>query len=170
MASKIERMRAKWKNVQEGTRRTALGVLHSGETLVAGGLTAYVSGRLSDANGEWGFRGIPYAYIGGGVLFLAGLGLGFSAKDGSAAPDLFALGTGVVGGQLFPDLHQAGLTAKAKKGSTTTSGGRTIGRTQVPPGLGSRFAAAGAAVRQTAQPEPAPVDTGSAFQRTAGGA
>jgi len=163
MASKIAALRAKFRTVQEGTKRTAMGALRSGETLVAGGLTAYAAGRFSDANGKWGFRGVPYAYIGGGILILSGAAVGFTSRTGEGAADLMAIGTGMVGAELFPWARAQGVANKNK--ATTTSGGRTIGRTSVPAGLGSKFANMGAAARQAAQPQAETVDTGSAFQR-----
>lgn len=160
MPSKIERLRASFRSIKDGTKRTALGTLRAGETLVAGGITAYAAGRFSDANGKWGFKGIPYAYVGGGLLILSGAAIGFTSKSGEGAADLMALGTGMVGAELFPWARAQGVANKNK--AATTAGGRTIGRSHVPAGLHSKFA------HMRTAPQPAEtVDTGSAFQRTA---
>lgn len=128
MPSKVERLRARMKNMRESTQRIATNVLHSGETLLVGGATSYAEGRLSDDTGEWGFKGVPYAYMGGAVLFLTGL---FAGDRYSA--DLFAAGTGAVGGHLFRSLYESGLHSKAAK----TTG--RVGPGRVPMGLPGRM-------------------------------
>lgn len=127
MPSKIERIKARMKSVTEKGKRIARNVMHSGETLVAGSATAYAEGRLSDDQGEWGVKGVPYAYIGGGLLYLGGL---FAGEYGA---DMFALGTGTVGAHLFRNMYEHGLDAKQQK---TT--GRMHGSTGIPMGLPQR--------------------------------
>lgn len=128
MASKLERLRAHLKNVREKTERIGKNVLHAGETLVVGGAAAYAEGRMSDDTGEWGFKGVPYAYAGGAVLYLTGL---FAGEYGE---DLFAAGTGLVGSHLFRSLYESGVTAKQNKTSGHAMGGRSV-----PMGLGARM-------------------------------
>lgn len=62
---------------------------------------------MSDADGEWGYKKVPYAYMGGAALFLTGL---FAGPRYGA--DLFAAGTGLVGGHLFRTMYEAGLESK----------------------------------------------------------
>ena len=125
MPSKLDRVKARLKSVTEGTKRVGRDVLHSGETLVVGSGVAYAEGRMSADDGEWGFRGVPYAYMGGAVLYLTGL---FAGDRYSA--DFFAAGTGAVGAHLFRGLYESGLTAKADK----TTGGKGTKR-RIPMGL-----------------------------------
>lgn len=111
--------------MRESTQRIATNALHAGETLVVGSATAYAEGRLSDDNGEWGYKNVPYAYMGGAALFLTGL---FAGDRYSA--DLFAAGTGAVGGHLFRTMYESGLESK----QTGTQGRRQL-RSRVPMGL-----------------------------------
>lgn len=130
--SRIERFKARIKNMNESTKIIGLGVLRSGETLVAGAGMAYLEGRMSDDTGNWGFRGVPYAWMGGAALILGGLYAGFQRSQ--AAGDLMALGTGLVGANVFRKTYEMGLEAKANR----TTGGRNLGRQGVPMGLRSK--------------------------------
>lgn len=143
MASKIERLRARLKGMRESTERIGRNVLHSGETLLIGGGGAYAEGRLSDDNGEWGYKGVPFLYMGGAIAYLTGL---FAGDRYSA--DLFAAGTGAVGGHLFRSMYETGLDAKQNR----TTGGRVAGRRKVPMGLQSRM---NQATQQSQQAQPA---------------
>jgi len=107
MPSKVERLKQRLRNMREKTEVVAINALHTGETLVLGSAAAYVEGRMSDSDGEWGFKKVPYVYMGGAVLFLTGL----FAGDRYGA-DLFAAGTGLVGGHLFRTLYETGLESK----------------------------------------------------------
>jgi hypothetical protein len=131
-SSRIERFKARMKNMNESTKKIGLGVLRSGETLVAGSGMAYLEGRMSDDTGDWGFRGVPYAWMGGAVLILGGLYAGYQRSEASG--DLFALGTGVVGANLFRKTYELGLEAKNNR----TTGGKSLGRGRVPMGMGAK--------------------------------
>lgn len=135
MASKVERLRAKMRNMRKGAERTARNVLHAGETLVVGGGTAYLEGRMSDDNGEWGYKNVPYAYMGGGVLLLSGLlaSATVSSDERDYSADLFASGAGMVGGHLFRSLYESGVSAKQNK--TTGNPRRAINQGSIPMGL-----------------------------------
>lgn len=137
MASKLDRLKTRLKNMTEGTKRVGLNVLHSGETLVVGSGVAYAEGRLSDDNGEWGYRGIPFAYAGGAVLFLTGLYASFKESDYGA--DLMAMGTGAVGAHLFRGMYESGLDAKANR---TTGQRRQVPMRNQPRGLGQKMQSA----------------------------
>lgn len=132
MASKLDNLRARMKSMREQTKVMATNVLHSGETLIVGGAGAYAEGRMSDDSGEWGYKNVPYLYVGGAILYLTGL---FAGERYSA--DLFAAGTGAVGGHLFRHLYESGL--RAKKPATAGQ----MGARQVPmmgaPGLRERM-------------------------------
>lgn len=132
MASKLERLKQRMSNMREQTMVVARNVLHSGETLIVGGAGAYAEGRMSDDSGEWGYKNVPYLYVGGAILYLTGL---FAGPRYSA--DLFAAGTGAVGGHLFRHLYESGLQAK----KPATAG--QIGSRSVPmmgaPGLRERM-------------------------------
>ena len=107
MPSKVERLKAKMANMRKSGERIAKNTLHAGETIVVGAATAYAEGRLSDDTGEWGYKGVPYAYMGAGVLFLTGL---FAGDRYSA--DLFAGGSGAVLGHLSRSMYESGQEAK----------------------------------------------------------
>lgn len=120
--------------MSDGTKRAGVNILHTGETLVVGGAMAYAEGRMSADNGEWGFRNVPYAYIGGGILLLTGLYISAVHRSDYGA-DLMAAGTGAVGAHLFRGLYESGLAAKQNR----TAGGRHV-RGKVPMGsLSSRM-------------------------------
>lgn len=141
MASKIERLRAKLKNMGEGAKMTGINVLNTGANLVVGSGVAYAEGRLSDDQGEWGFRGVPYAYIGGGIALLGGLYAGAVHRSEYSA-SLMAAGAGAVGAHLFRTMYESGVTAKANR----TTGGRAL-RSRVPmAGLNSRVQSAASSV------------------------
>lgn len=142
MASKIERLRARMKSMRESTERIGRNVLHSGETLLVGGAGAYAEGRLSDDNGDWGYKGVPYLYMGAGILFLTGL---FAGDRYSA--DLFAAGTGAVGGHLFRHLYESGITSK--QGQTT--GRPQMQRRGIPMGLPGQMHSTAQATRPPVQ-------------------
>lgn len=146
MASKIERLRAKIKNMGEGAKLTGINVLNTGANLVVGSGVAYAEGRLSDDQGEWGFRGVPYAYIGGGLALLGGLYAGAVHRSEYSA-SLMAAGSGAVGAHLFRTMYESGMTAKANR----TTGSRAV-RSRVPmAGLNSRMHSAASAPQQTKQ-------------------
>ena len=128
--NRIERLKAKIRNAADGTKRTAKNLLHSAETLAVGSVGAYAEGRMSDEDGEWGYKNVPYLYMGGGVLYLTGLMASFGGEQSARySTDLFALGTGAVGGHLFRRMYETGLDSK----SGTT--GRKQIRSRVPMGL-----------------------------------
>lgn len=132
MASKIEKLRASMKNMREKTARTAKNVLHAGETLILGAGGAYLEGRMSktggEDDGEWGYKGVPYLYMGGAVMYLTGL---FAGDRYSA--DLFAGGTGLVLGHLGRTMYESGLEAKEKAPATTGRPRQVNGRQPVSP-------------------------------------
>lgn len=132
--SKLDRLKSRMKNMRDGTKRSLKNVLNLGENLVVGSGTAYLEGRMSGDDGEWGFRGVPYAYMGGAVLILTGLAVGF-AKDSEYSSDLVAAGGGAVGGHLFRTMYESGLEAKRNR----TTGGKQVGTRKVPMGLQSRM-------------------------------
>lgn len=105
--NKVEKLKARLRNMRETTKEVATNALHSGETLAVGSGIAYLEGRMSDTDGEWGYKKVPYAYMGGAVLFLTGI---FAGPRYGA--DLFALGTGAVGGHLFRTMYESGLESK----------------------------------------------------------
>lgn len=143
MASKVDRLKARLKNMSEGTKMVGVNVLRTGENLVVGSAVAYGEGRMSDDNGEWGFRGVPYAYIGGGILLLSGLYASAVTRSEYGA-DLMSAGTGAVGAHLFRTMYESGMTAKANR----TTGGRST-RSNVPMGLRSKAQSAAGAATQT---------------------
>jgi len=127
MASKVERLKQRLRSMREKTEVVATNALHAGETLVLGSAGAYAEGRMSDSDGEWGYKKVPYLYMGGAVLFLTGL---FAGERYGA--DLFAAGTGLVGGHLFRTLYETGLESKTtglrggqRRPSELSSGMRT---------------------------------------------
>lgn len=105
--NKVEKLKARLRNMREKTQEVATNALHSAETLAVGSGVAYAEGRLSDNDGEWGYKKVPYAYMGGAFLYLAGL---FAGPRYGA--DLFAAGTGAVGGHLFRTMYESGLESK----------------------------------------------------------
>lgn len=133
MASKLDRFKARVKSMQEGTKRVGMNTLHTGETLVVGSAAAYAEGRMSKADGEWGYKNVPYLYVGGGFLLITGLIASATggASGGQAGSHLMAAGSGLVGGHLFRTMYEAGLEAKNKAPATTT--GRPV--RQVGPGI-----------------------------------
>lgn len=139
--NKVERLKAKVRSMRQDGERIAKNTLHSAETLVVGSAGAYAEGRLSDDNGEWGFRSVPYLYMGGAALFITGL---FAGDRYSA--DLFAAGTGAVGGHLFRTMYETGQEAK-----TNTTGRRQM-KTKVPMGLADSMKPG----NNQRQPAPAP--------------
>lgn len=147
MASKVDRLKARLKNMSEGTKMVGVNVLRTGENLVVGSAVAYGEGRMSDDQGEWGFRGVPYAYIGGGILLLSGL-YASAVHRSEYGADLMSAGTGAVGAHLFRSMYESGVTAKANR----TTGGRatrsSLGR-GAPQGLNSKAHAAASAPQAT---------------------
>jgi hypothetical protein len=140
MAGKIEKLKTRLKNMGEGTKKVGINVLRSGETLVAGSGVAYLEGRMSNDQGEWGFRSVPYAYIGGGILLLSGLYTSAVYWRTDYGADLMALGVGSVGGHLFRTMYESGVTAKQNR----TTGGKAV-RGKVPmAGLNGRVHSAAA--------------------------
>lgn len=105
--NKVEKLKARLSNMRKSTEVVATNSLHAAETLAVGSAIAYAEGRMSDADGEWGYKKVPYSYMAGAALFLTGL---FAGKRYGA--DLFALGTGAVGGHLFRTMYEAGLESK----------------------------------------------------------
>lgn len=146
MASKVDRLKARLKNMSEGAKMTGINVLNNGANLVVGSGMAYAEGRMSDDQGEWGFRGVPYAYIGGGIALMAGLYASAVSRSEYGA-SLMAAGSGAVGAHLFRTMYESGVTAKANR----TTGGRatrsSLGR-GAPQGLNSRAQAAASAPAQ----------------------
>lgn len=140
--------------MQEGTKRVGVNTLHSAEFLVAGSAAGYAAGRFSDVNNEWGFRNIPYLYLGGGFALVAGLiaSAQGGATGGRYGADLMAIGSGIVGAELFPAMREAGINAKT--GATTTG---------VPRALRARSAT----VPPMAARRPARVPMGTAFDAVA---
>jgi len=136
--NKVEKLRSKLRNMRETGQAIAKNALHAGETLVVGSATAYAEGRLSGDDGEWGYKNVPYAYMGGAVLFLTGL---FAGERYGA--DLFAAGSGAVGAHLFRSMYETGLDSK-KTG--------TQGRRQLPNRVGMGLADGMRAPQQQAQP------------------
>lgn len=112
--NKVEKLKARLRNMREKTEVVATNALHAAETLASGAAIAYAEGRMSDTDGEWGYKKVPYAYMGGAALYLTGL----FAGDRYGA-DLFSLGTGLIGGHLFRTMYESGLESK------TTGIGRT---------------------------------------------
>lgn len=105
--NKVEKLKARLSSMRKQTELVATNALHAGETLAVGSAFAYAEGRLSDTDGEWGYKKVPYAYMAGTALFLTGL---FAGKRYGA--DLFAMGTGAVGGHLFRTMYESGLKSK----------------------------------------------------------
>lgn len=105
--NKVERLKARLKNVRESGQRIATNLLHAGEVLVTGSAAAYAEGRLSDETGEWGYKSVPYVYMGSAVMFLTGL---FAGPRYSA--DFFMAGTGLAGGHLFRTMYETGTESK----------------------------------------------------------
>jgi hypothetical protein len=128
MASKYDKLKARMRNMREGTERATKNLLHAGETLAAGSVGAYAEGRLGDANGNWGFRNVPYLYMGGAAMYLTGL---FAGDRYSS--DLFAVGTGLIGARLFRTMNDAGVDAKANR--TTGVPRRMNARAYAPPAM-----------------------------------
>jgi hypothetical protein len=117
MPSKLERLRSRMKSMRESTERIGKNILHTGETLILGAGGAYLEGRMSktggEDDGEWGYKGVPYLYMGGAVAFLTGLFAGDKYSH-----DLFSSGAGLVGGHLFRTMYESGLEAKNKAPAT----------------------------------------------------
>lgn len=122
MAGRVDRLKARIKNMGEGTKKVGMNVLRAGEVLVAGSGVAYLEGRMSNDQGEWGFRNVPFAYIGGGILLLSGLYTSAVYWRTDYGADLMSLGVGAVGGHLFRTMYESGVTAKANR----TTGGRAV--------------------------------------------
>jgi hypothetical protein len=118
MASKYEKLKARMRGMRQKTERGVKNGLHAAETLVVGSAGAYAEGRMSDENGEWGFRGVPYLLMASAAVYVTGLVAGDRYSE-----DLFAVGTGLAGGHLFRRLYEQGVTAKS------STAGRTAGRT-----------------------------------------
>lgn len=137
---KVARLKARLANMTEASKRIGKNVLHSGETVIAGSAAAFAEGRMSDENGDWGYKGVPYVYMGGAIAYLTGL---FAGERYSA--DFFAVGTGLVGSHLFRTMYDTGLEQKANG----TQGRRQI-RSRVPMGLREHINQA------NAQPQAAP--------------
>lgn len=156
MASKLDRFKARVKSMQEGTKRVGMNTLHTGETLVVGSAAAYAEGRMSKSDGEWGYKNVPYLYVGGGFLLITGLIASATggASGGAAGSHLMASGAGLVGGHLFRTMYEAGLEAKNKAPATTTGRPR-----QINPGVRTGTPAA--------QPQKTSVPMGSAFDGVA---
>lgn len=157
--NKVERLRGQLRNMREQGQAIARNTLHAGETLVVGSTLAFAEGRLSDETGEWGYRGVPYAYMGAGVLFLTGL---FAGERYGA--DLFAMGSGAVGSHLFRSMYETGLESK-----TSTTGRKQL-RSKV--GMGNQL---GQNIRQNVgtnmgqqQPQPVRQNYGTAFDGLGG--
>jgi hypothetical protein len=148
MASKYDKLRARLRTMREKTEQGLKNTLHAGETLVAGSVTAYASGRLADANGEWGFRGVPYPLVGGLALYA----VGFAAGDRYSS-DLFAAGTGVLGAYVFRKAYTYGLDARDNR---TTGHRRTVQALHHYMGAASRVSAP--------QPQAVRVPLGSAYE------
>lgn len=123
MASKLDRLKARMAGMRRQTEVVAKNVLHSGEALICGAGGAYLEGRMSKENGEWGYKEVPYLYMGGAIMYLTGL---FAGERYSA--DLFSAGTGFVLGHLGRTMYESGLDAKSKAPATTgTRGTRQMG-------------------------------------------
>lgn len=133
--NKVEKLKARLSNMRKKTEVVATNALHTAETLAVGSAIAYAEGRLSDNDGEWGYKKVPYAYMGGAALFLTGL----FAGDRYGA-DLFSAGTGMVGGHLFRTMYESGLESK-------TSG---VGRRRSPASLSSGMRMPNAATEHAA--------------------
>jgi hypothetical protein len=116
MASKYEKLKARMRGVAAKTREGVQQGVHAAETLGACALTAYVSGRMSDEEGEFGFKGVPYALLGSGVVYLGAM---FAGK---MMPDLFAVGNGIASAHIGRVLYEYGVTAKNEASSAGTRG------------------------------------------------
>jgi hypothetical protein len=117
MASKYERLKARMRGVAEKTRQGVQHGVYAAETLGACALTAYVSGRMSDEEGEFGFKGVPYALLGSGVVYLGAMFAGSKLMG-----DLFAVGNGIASAHIGRVLYEYGVTAKNEAGTTGTRG------------------------------------------------
>lgn len=116
MASKLERMRQRMRNASKAARTSVAMTIHSAETLGAAAVTGYVSGRMADADGEFGFRGVPYPLIAAGVLYLGAFYTGIKAPgDGrSMGDDMLAIANGIASAHIGRVTYEMGQTAQAQ--------------------------------------------------------
>lgn len=152
MASKYERLQSRFKTFRKRTERGAIAALHTAETLGATALTGFAMGRLSDENGDWGFRGVPYPLLGAGGLLLVGL---FADKY---QEDLMALGTGTAAPWVGLKMYSYGVEMKDR---AKTAGVRRPGYANHRPQIRERqpFVPPVSAPAQ----QSAPVKSGTAF-------
>jgi hypothetical protein len=112
MASKYEKLKARMQSASRRARESTANAIHAAESVGACAVGSFAAARLSDENGEFGFRGVPYLLLAGGIMYVGGI-----AAGGRYQADMFAVGTGLVNAHVARVAYEYGIKSKEEAGT-----------------------------------------------------